>query len=97
MTNLTPCRAARKLAKVTKGLAVVTKDADGSLLAQGDEVVEIPVHKVKPVDTTGAGDMFAAGCLHGLAQGMSLADSGRVAAYMAGNVVAKLGPTLAIG
>jgi len=41
-------------------------ERDGALLRQGDEVLTVPAHPVHAVDTTGAGDMYAAGILYGL-------------------------------
>jgi sugar/nucleoside kinase (ribokinase family) len=73
---------------------VVTLDERGSLIRRGEEVVAIPVYPVKAVDTTGAGDMFAAGLLYGLTQGYSLEVTGRIASYAAAQVVAKMGPRL---
>lgn len=75
-------------------IAVITLDERGSLIRRGDEVVSIPVYPVTPVDTTGAGDMFAAGLLYGLTQGYSLEVTGRIASYAAAQVVAKMGPRL---
>jgi len=75
-------------------IAVVTLDDKGSLIRRGDEVVSVPVFPVKAVDTTGAGDMYAAGLLYGLTQGYSLEVTGRIAAYAAAQVVAKMGPRL---
>jgi len=75
-------------------LAAVTMGGDGSLLRQGDQLVEIAPFKVTPVDTTGAGDMYAAGLLYGLTQGISLEKTGKLAGYLAAQVVAKLGPRL---
>ncbi|MDX1934576.1 MAG: adenosine kinase [Capsulimonadales bacterium] len=87
-------RAARKLAELSGGIAVVTKDRSGSLIVEGETVYEIPVYPVEAVDTTGAGDMYAAGVLYGLTQGLPLPVAGRIGAYAAAQVVAKLGPRL---
>ena len=86
--------AADALAQRTGGLAVITLDKDGSLLARGGERHTIPVHTVAAVDTTGAGDMYAAGILYGLTRGMPLGETGRVASHVAGQVVARVGPRL---
>ena len=75
-------------------VAVVTMDDKGSLIQQGDRLIEIPVYPVDPVDTTGAGDMYAAGLLYGLTQGLPLEITGRIASYCAAQVVAQLGPRL---
>jgi sugar/nucleoside kinase (ribokinase family) len=48
------------------------------------------------IDTTGAGDQFAAGVLHGLTQGLDLATCGRLGSLAAGEVIAHLGPRPAV-
>ena len=75
-------------------LAAVTMGARGALLRNGDIIHEIPAFTVHAVDTTGAGDMYAAGLLYGITQGLPLEQTGHLAAYMAAQVVAKLGPRL---
>src|SRR5262249_3976073 len=79
--------AAKRLAALSGGIAVVTKDRDGSLIVEGDTVHEIPVYRVEAVDTTGAGDMYAAGVLYGLTQNLPLPVAGRIGAYAAAQVV----------
>ncbi|MES2464413.1 MAG: PfkB family carbohydrate kinase, partial [Armatimonadota bacterium] len=73
-------------------VVAVTKDKSGSLIQQNEVVCDIPAYPVKAVDTTGAGDMYAAGLLYGLTQNLTLEVSGRIAAYTAAQVVAHLGP-----
>jgi sugar/nucleoside kinase (ribokinase family) len=85
--------AARALA-ARNGLAAVTRDAAGSVIDDGREAHAVPAFPVRAVDTTGAGDMFAAGLLYGLTHGLSLPAAGRVGSYAAAQVVAKLGPRL---
>lgn len=75
-------------------LAAVTMSDKGSLLREGDALVEIPPFPVQAVDTTGAGDMYAAGLLYGLTQGLPLETTGRLASYVSSQVVAQLGPRL---
>lgn len=86
--------AARKLAQICGGIAVVTRDASGSVIASGDELHEIPAFPVTAVDTTGAGDMYAGGVLYGLTQNLPLPVAGRIGAYAAAQVVAQMGPRL---
>ena len=84
--------AATALSKTCK-LAAVTCGADGSVVVAGDRRVQIqaaPVQKV--VDTTGAGDQYAAGFLFGLAQGRSLEDCGALGSLAAAEVIAHYGP-----
>lgn len=75
-------------------LAAVTMGERGSLLREGEKLLEIPAYPVHPVDATGAGDMYAAGLLYGLTHGLPLEKTGRLASYLAAQVVAKLGPRL---
>ena len=83
--------------RVTSGLcdmAVVTMGAKGALLRRGNEIVAVDAYKVQAVDTTGAGDMYAAGILYGLTHDLPLEKTGKLAAYLAAEVVAHLGPRL---
>lgn len=88
-----PYDAARALSQHSD-IAVVTMDERGALIRQAHQTWDIPRYKVVPVDTTGAGDMFAAGLLYGLTRGLPLDVTGRIASYAAAQVVAKLGPRL---
>lgn len=94
LTNTTSPYDAIRATEELCDLAVVTMGGHGSLLRRGAELVEVAACKIKPVDTTGAGDMYAAGVLYGLTRGLSLETTGRLAAYTAAQVVAKLGPRL---
>jgi len=69
-----------------------TKGAGGSLIVTADEIVEIPVVPVENVvDTTGAGDQYAAGVLYGLSQGMSFFDVGMLGSKAAAEVISHMG------
>lgn len=84
--------AAKKLAAITE-IAAVTRGAEGSVLLQGDERVDVaafPVDKVQ--DTTGAGDQYAAGVMVGLARGLSLEEAGKLGSLAASEVIAHWGP-----
>ncbi len=74
-------------------VVAVTCGARGSVVARGDELVEVAAHPVeKVVDTTGAGDLYAAGFLFGLTKGRSMADCGRLASVAASAVIGHTGP-----
>ena len=73
-------------------LAVVTRSGDGCLVASPDRVLAVPAQSVeRVVDTTGAGDLFAAGFLHGLANGTELETAARLGALAASEVIQHLG------
>ncbi len=73
-------------------LAVVTRSEKGCVVATRDKVTAVPAFPVKQVmDTTGAGDLFAAGFLFGLVRGLSHEDSGRLGALAAAEVIQHIG------
>lgn len=73
-------------------LLVVTRSEKGAVAIAGTERAEVPAEPVaKVVDTTGAGDLFAAGFLFGHTQGRSLADSLRIGAIAAAEVISHYG------
>jgi sugar/nucleoside kinase (ribokinase family) len=74
-------------------LAAVTRGAMGSTIVAGDDIHHVdafPAEKI--VDTTGAGDQYAAGFLFGLAQGHSFVHCGRLGSLAATEVIAHYGP-----
>jgi sugar/nucleoside kinase (ribokinase family) len=73
-------------------IAAVTRGAHGSLVVAGAETIEIPVEPVAQlVDTTGAGDLYAAGFLYGLTSGAPLAECGRLGSLAAAEVISHFG------
>jgi sugar/nucleoside kinase (ribokinase family) len=89
----TPEAAAAAIAK-TGAIAVIKLGADGALVQKGDELHRIPPVPTKVLDTTAAGDMFAAGFLYGIATGKTLGVAGRMAATIASDVIARVGATV---
>jgi sugar/nucleoside kinase (ribokinase family) len=79
-------------AAVDCGIVVCTRSGDDVILIRGAERVNVPVHRVTPVDATGAGDQFAAGFLYGLSTGRDLATCGRMGVICAGEVIGHMGP-----
>ncbi len=75
-------------------IAFMTCGADGAMVCDHGAVTKVPGHAVTVVDTTGAGDAFAAGALYGLARGMSAADAARIGVFISARIVAQLGPRL---
>jgi len=70
----------------------MTRGAEGSWAASSQHPkIHIDPFMVKPVDTTGAGDLYAAGALHGLVHGHDLKESAVIGSYCAAQVVTHLG------
>ncbi len=75
-------------------LAVVKIGMRGALIKQGNEVVHVGIMAAaKRVDTTGAGDFYAAGFLSGLCDGLTLRQCGTIGAITAGKVIEVVGTT----
>jgi sugar/nucleoside kinase (ribokinase family) len=73
-------------------VAAVTCGKDGSVVVTPDGQVPIAAHPVpEVVDTTGAGDLYAAGFLYGLTHGRSLAECGRLGSVAAAEVISHVG------
>lgn len=74
-------------------LAAVTRSEHGSVVVRGDETVKVEAIEISElVDTTGAGDLYAAGFLFGYTTGRSLADCGKLGSLAAGIVIQQVGP-----
>jgi sugar/nucleoside kinase (ribokinase family) len=74
-------------------IAALTRGADGATIVTADGRVDVPAAPVaQVVDTTGAGDLFAAGFLHGLTTGRPLEECGRIGALAAAECIAHVGP-----
>lgn len=74
-------------------LLVVTRGSHGALAIQGGVRTEVPAEPIETVvDTTGAGDLFAAGFLSGLAEGRPIADCLTMGAVCAREIIAQVGP-----
>lgn len=74
-------------------IAALTRSEKGSVIIAGDDIVTVAAEPVtKVIDTTGAGDQYAAGFLYGFTQGMDLAACGRLGSLAAGEVIGHMGP-----
>jgi sugar/nucleoside kinase (ribokinase family) len=73
-------------------LVAATRGAHGSVIATADETIHVPAAPVaKIVDTTGAGDLYAAGFLYGYTQGKGLAEAGRLGSLCAAEIISHFG------
>lgn len=85
-------QAALSCAKQDCRLVAVTCGAEGCLVAANSEVIQVPAEPVsRVVDTTGAGDLFAAGFLHGLAIGCSVSNCAVLGGIAAAEVISHFG------
>ena len=77
------------------GIAAVKMGKDGAWLAKGKELHRVnPVHAARVVDTTGAGDSWAAGFLYGWLRGSSLAAAGAIGSILGAETVQHLGAAI---
>src|ERR1700704_613064 len=73
-------------------LGIVTRSEKGCVVASRDGVIAVPAFPVeKIIDTTGAGDLFAAGFLFGLVRGAGYENAGRLGALAAAEIIQHIG------
>jgi sugar/nucleoside kinase (ribokinase family) len=87
----TDLSTALEMAAADSGLIACTRSGHDVIVVRGDEQAVVAVHRVVPVDATGAGDLFAAGFLYGIATGQSLATCGRMGCVAAAEVISHYG------
>ncbi|MEM9566267.1 MAG: PfkB family carbohydrate kinase, partial [Actinomycetota bacterium] len=95
VTTLYDCELDEAVDKIGQAceLAFVTLGERGSLIVNKGEIIEIAPEPVADVvDTTGAGDQYAAGVLYGLAKGLPLPEVGRLGSAAASEVISHIGP-----
>jgi sugar/nucleoside kinase (ribokinase family) len=92
-TGKDPGKAVQEIASMSD-IAIVKVGKEGSLIQSGDIKIKVESIKAKAIDTTGAGDNYAAGFLLGLIRGYSLEKSGRIASLISGKVVEVIGAKL---
>lgn len=84
--------AAEKINNCAEIIAL-TRSANGAIILHGDKSIRISALPIEHViDTTGAGDQFAAGFLYGLTQGKSIKSAGDLGALAAAEVISHIGP-----
>lgn len=93
LTGKEPENAVKAIAEKVE-IAIVKIGAKGSLIKRGEEEVHVPAIVVNSVDTTGAGDIYAAGFLYGLSKNLSLEKCGRLGTLLSSEVIQVVGPKL---
>lgn len=86
-----PAREAVRTLAADVRFAIVTLGKDGALIGAGNQVISVPASGGKPVDTTGAGDHFAAGFLYGLGRNATMEQCGRIGSLLAGYIIEVIG------
>ena len=92
-TGMTPPEAVKEIGKWCD-IAIVKIGAKGSLVGTRQEVIHIPAFPAHCVDTTGAGDYFAAGFLYGLVNHLSLRQCAEIGSVIGAEVVQVIGTEL---
>jgi len=90
LTGKNPEEALLEIAEMCS-IAVVKLGAHGSMIKSGDRIIRIDAISAKSIDTTGAGDIYAAGFLYALIEDLDLEIAGKIGSLLAGNVVEIIG------
>jgi len=93
LTGKEPKEAVLELSRSIE-IAVVKTGGDGSWVMQQDELVYVPVEKIVPLDTTAAGDYYAAGFFYGLKNNKSLKQCAELGSLLAFEVIQVVGTKL---
>lgn len=73
-------------------IAVVKIGAKGSLIQKGEHSYRLEAYPATRRDTTGAGDIYASGFLHGLAKNYSIETCGKLGSFLSSNIISVIGP-----
>lgn len=92
-TSKTDKEALNEMAKYCN-IAVLKLGAKGSMIQCGKEISTVGVIPAKSIDTTGAGDLYAAGFIYGLIKMLDLDVCGKIGALTSGNVIQVVGPKM---
>jgi len=90
LTNMKANNALDAMADMAN-VAVLKMGKDGSMLKRGAEKCKIGIEKVNCIDTTGAGDLYAAGFLYGYCNGQSLEACGKIGTILGGHTTEVIG------
>jgi sugar/nucleoside kinase (ribokinase family) len=94
LTRKTPSEAIHEIAAKVQTV-VIKEGAKGSYIKSGNEFVHVPVREnIKPVDTTAAGDYYAAGFFYGMELGANMEQCGRLGTLFAHYIIQVVGTKL---
>jgi len=89
-TGLEPEKALDVLSGMSRTV-ILKAGAKGSWLKRDDELIKVSAFPVNCIDTTGAGDLYAAGFLYGFSRDLNLETCGKLGSFMAGKVIEIVG------
>jgi len=92
-TGKEPEEALNEFAKLCE-IAVVKIGKNGSLIKKGTEIYKVGAIEANPIDTTGAGDLYASGFIFGLINNYSLDKCGRIGSVLAAKTIEVIGPKM---
>lgn len=93
LTGLAPEKAVSRIHEMTD-LAIVKMGANGSWIQTRDERINVKANKINCIDATGAGDLYAAGFIYGLAKEHNLEKCAKIGTLLAGEVIQTIGPKI---
>ena len=93
LTDLPAEEALHEIGKLCK-LAIVKLGKKGSIMKIRNKVIKVAPISADAVDTTGAGDMYAAGVLYAIANNLSLEEAGKIGSFAAAKIVEVIGARL---
>lgn len=94
-TGEKPCDAINTIAELCE-IAIVKIGSKGSYIKKSGEIVQVGIKKVKAIDTTGAGDLYAAGFLYGYINNLPMLKCGEIGALLASKVIEVIGPKIPV-
>lgn len=89
-TGLSPEEALNEIARISD-ISIVKVGSKGSMIKQGDTIVNIEPIKANPIDTTGAGDIYASGFLWGYVNNLGFEKAGYAGSLLASTVIEVIG------
>lgn len=93
LTGKGPMEALQEISEMCE-IAIVKVGKNGSYIKKGEEIIKVGIVKANAIDTTGAGDSYAAGFFYGLTNNLDLETCGKIAALVSGKVVEVIGANL---
>jgi len=90
LTGMAPEAGANEVKEMVE-IAVIKIGAEGSFCVSDQGSVRIGVRPSNPIDTTGAGDLYAAGFIYGHIKGLDLETCGKMGAILAGRIIELFG------